>query len=362
MKILVLSDLHLGSREIPIEKGIDNVRVVLNEHIAYIDMLMVNGDFYDSLFSLSSKISVYILGFIDELIELTKNNDVLLRVMAGTYTHDNDQLHHFNTDKHDHVKVIDRATVECFNLNMPVLYLPDDLFEDKSSIIEGLMSKHSINKFAIIFNHGYLTHLIPDKVGSFMRSDVINSDWVSQKCTLFVNGHIHDTSFYKNIVSVGSFERMSHGYEGVKGCILIDFNLEDGTYTVEHIENKKTKKFITFKSACSGRDYIDKYEQFLSDIDLGEAMGLHIRLKLNDPHLKLTLKNITLKKFPDSTVKFDMSDCNNNDDTPVELGVVNEYNTLTLDELLRLVSEELTKHNKHLSVDEIKTLIGGLDG
>lgn len=304
--ILTLSDFHCGNNTIPAE--------TLKRHFEYyfinrisddIDMVVINGDFYDRVLDMSSPYSYTSVQMINLLIVKCDIHNVKIRVVRGTYTHDIKQLQFFGADLHHHVKYIDTLKLEYVeDLDLYIMYIPDNLATlDLESDIKELLRVNHLDKVDIIFNHGYLSHLIPNNIKS-VADKSLDSKFMSSICNILINGHIHEYSVYHNLISCGSFERLAHGYEGPKGFIELQYNKEKKHITHKLIENEMTALFLTFVGNNRGETELKAYINWLNSITLGDAFAIHISIHSPDNSLKSAFVNVTLEKFPDAKLKF----------------------------------------------------------
>ena len=89
LKALAISDLHCGTPRLdPIHFTACICEYVLPKITKELDYLFICGDFFDLLVTMNSAASFAAMTVISKLKEECFKNDVKLRVLRGTYTHD----------------------------------------------------------------------------------------------------------------------------------------------------------------------------------------------------------------------------------------------------------------------------------
>jgi len=117
------------------------------------------------------------------------------------------------------------------------------LYED----IRKLLEAHQLEKVDIVVHHGYFAHMLPEALlTKGLPHGCLEVDKIKKYVSgCVLNGHVHISSIYENVISIGSFDRMTHGEETPKGFYKITID-ENKTYRFEFIENKEANKFITY--------------------------------------------------------------------------------------------------------------------
>ena len=117
MKIVFLTDIHVGNPKICLERLLHSLRKYAYPEIETAQILLLGGDFFDCLLNLNSDAGIVALFIIDELIELAIKNNIYLRVLRGTFSHDRYQNRLF----------VDRAKeIPMFN-NIPLIRAIDQI-------------------------------------------------------------------------------------------------------------------------------------------------------------------------------------------------------------------------------------------
>ena len=271
VRIATVSDIHLGHPNNKTNKIIKNLEryLVNNKFLSTIDILFIAGDLFDSELTFGDIEAIEIDLFINRLIYLCGKNNVILRVLEGTPSHDRNQSKRF--DLHSkllkinieadvkYVKDLSIEYIEKFNMN--VLYVPDEWGTahavDTLDQVKALLVKNNLKTVDIAIMHGIFPHQV--------NYDNITIHDSEEYCSL-VNiiifiGHIHTFSHHLKIVAQGSVDRLRHGEEEDKGFVRAEIH-PDNTYNLTFIKNTTAMIFKTIH--CTSDDitenllYIDK--------------------------------------------------------------------------------------------------------
>lgn len=246
-----VSDLHLGHRRVPTTLTLASLNKAFppSAETGELDIIYLGGDIYDRLLTLPDDQVNLIRLWIISLLKLCKRYNILLRVLAGTGSHDRGQgkeFTHLNeiTGIGADCRYIDTLSIEHIDsLNIDVLYIPDEWrpateatwVDVKQRLMETGIERvdytimHGVFPFQLPFNLNIQTH-DPDKYLG------ITKQYISI-------GHHHVMRQQDRIMAQGSFDRLAHGEEGAKGHIRIK-----ATTTLEH--DKDIIRFIENREAC----------------------------------------------------------------------------------------------------------------
>ena len=288
--ILAISDVHIGCPRLNPFLLHERFNKFLYPQITKdISILFICGDFFDSLINLSNPSSREAMAIIKELKSLCRSVGCDLRVLRGTFSHDRDQPLHFihREDPNDNtVRMFDKISFEYHEkTGLNIIYIPDnhgskDIYKD----ISDLLVAHNVEKADILIHHGYFIHMFPPGVKP--DKDALDVDLIQKYvkgCVL--NGHVHRSSIFKNVISIGSFDRLAHDEDGPKGFYRID--IDGDQYKFNFIENKEANKFITIDLLGFGEDhesavkyFCDEWSKLTSTFIEGHIA--HVRVKTDD--------------------------------------------------------------------------------
>ena len=255
LKILSTSDNHLGHPRVSGEVMRENFIKYVYPKIKGIDIFFIVGDFFHTLLNMDGKAAFWSAVIISEIKAICKENNVFLRVLRGTFTHDRQQNQFFVADEETmlsqdrQTKVFDEITIEYLEtLGIHILYVPDDLpYEDAFPVIEKVIRDHGLSKVDIALTHTYYDHLIPDNI-PHRPNNTFNAEKFGKLVSgVILNGHVHTTAIRGKVITNGSLERMNHGEEEDKGFYLVDLVKRENewNFTYNFVVNEGSTIFKT---------------------------------------------------------------------------------------------------------------------
>lgn len=252
LKTLAISDVHGYCRSVSTESTMLGARQVVKDGIKKgVQLIWIPGDFFDKPVSVHTVEYSHISAFIYWLLYTCKENDILLRVLEGTRSHDAGQSKMFIEINESacigaDVKYFDTLAIEHIDkLDIDVLYVPDQLnpSADKTwSQIKELLVLHGLKKVDFAITHGNYDFHVESK---FTSSSHSARNYQSIVRYHVINGHIHTGSVYGKIVTVGSLARNKHDEEEDKGGLYFETNLGTESHLIERIVNRHTVIFKT---------------------------------------------------------------------------------------------------------------------
>lgn len=229
MKYLVCSDIHLGHKRTPTSHIINSFKnSILTTKNSDIKVLFIAGDLFDRLLDLNSKEVREIIGFIHYLLDYCHANQIKLRVLEGTPSHDFQQsellvkLNDIRDNKVDlrYFKTLDIEYLAEYNKY--VLYLPDEWTntqQDLENQITEKLNNLGITQVDIGILHGQFTYQVKGNFPGLFFSETYFLNLVKG----FIHvGHYHTYSYFDRIIANGSLERLAHNEEEPKGYVVID--------------------------------------------------------------------------------------------------------------------------------------------
>ena len=253
--VAVIADIHFGA--IRPEQLYTELKESFLDFIKdkYLDMIVIAGDFFNSIISLNSQSALKAFKFMRGLVEICEKNEIkYVRIIEGTLSHDNLQILNFQnyeSNKKIDFKVITTVREESLSNGLNILYLPEEYMEDPISYYKDYICKPS-KYYDFIFGHGMFkeTSFVKDDSESMIsKAPIWDSKFLSSICRgpIFF-GHIHTSQIIrKHIYYTGSFSRWVYGQEEDKGFYIFTYHMETGKYLTEFIVNKLARKFDTTK-------------------------------------------------------------------------------------------------------------------
>lgn len=362
--IIEISDIHFGNGRVSPELILSHLEKYLYPELKNIDLLVINGDTFDTLLNMNSSAGWHAARFIDDVTTLALENQFYIRVVRGTFSHDRNQNQFFTVRGKDQlvlnnkpqIVVYTGLAIENFG-NHNFLFCPDNLpYKDLTQEILDKIDAYHLNHVDCIFSHGYYNHLLPENL-PHIPTDTISWDRIKTKVSGYcVNGHVHHMGVHDRVISSGSFERMEHGVTEKVGFWKVSYS---GTWSATFVENKDSVAFRTFypmeyESDEGIKNAMIGYIQKLYSEGYDKCAPIYIRLMGKDPGILLSIKEtypcvVTSVKAPKALQEEpELSDT-----------LYEELPEITEDNLPVLIYQQLEDRNL-FTEEEIKDLINAL--
>lgn len=354
---IVTSDIHLGHPKTHTSHIISSFKKsILNDLNKNINILFISGDLFDRLLDLNSKEVHEIIEFFNYLLNYCYKNNILLRILEGTPSHDWQQstilykLNEIRKEKVDlkYFKILDIEYIELYNKY--VLYIPDEWTNDHNNLENQIKEKLSIlniEKVDIAILHGQFKY---QTLGKKYNGFYFKEEYFLNLVKGYIHiGHYHSFSNFDRIIANGSLERLAHGEEEPKGYIKVE---EDKFIFIENTNAYIYKTInVTDKFTLEKLDNIifsypkNSYIRLL--VSKNSYFNLNfdsLKLRYLDYSLKkiikenLTDKNIVTYIVTEDNLEFNNSYLLENDIYDVLVNIVKEkyYNSLSLSKINKL--------------------------
>lgn len=323
---LNMSDIHLGRKNNPTERIISNLyRYFKKYHNKFktLDMINLNGDIYDRLLTHGSNEAVMITSWLTWLARYCLTYDITLRILEGTPSHDWKQIRAFDKFIADskEFKDLDFKYVDCLTIehidkfDIDILYVPDEWRVNPNDTlleVHKLLKDNHLDKVDIALMHGNFNYQLPPHIGV---TGHIEKDYLDIVRHYIHIGHIHKFSTYNRILANGSFDRLAHGEEENKGCILATVEC-NGKREYTFLPVEQTYIFDTIEVDMSindlkillrkkyGLNQVVNIRLRTSDSDIGNIIN---SLKLAFPRILFTSDKIKTKEVKEEDVFKDIS-------------------------------------------------------
>ncbi|EKD89627.1 MAG: hypothetical protein ACD_33C00025G0002 [uncultured bacterium] len=305
MKYICTGDIHLGHSKTPTEHIINSFKkCILTSLNKDINVLFIAGDLFDRLLDFNSIEVHQSISFFNILLNYCSNNNIKLRVLEGTPSHDWQQsnilmkLNDIRSVKCDlrYFKTLDIEYMSEYNKH--ILYIPDEWTKNHVELetqIQAKLNECKIKQVDIAILHGQFRYQLLSHIQAFhFKEDYflkIVKDFV------FIN-HYHVHSVYDRIIAPGSLERLCHGEEQEKGFILVDNN------TFNFIPNHNSYIYKTIK--ISNSFTIEKLDKIISKYPINSYIRLIVLpdhdFNVNFDKLKIRYLDYNLKKITNDNV------------------------------------------------------------
>lgn len=282
LKLASVSDIHLGSKRNETEYIIQNLEREFADDASFaeLDLLVLAGDVFDRLLSLSDECVYSIDSWIVSLLRRCKKHDVILRVLYGTPSHDRGQSKrfvHFNEEARigADLQYVDELAIEFIpKLGINVLYVPDEWEEDTAdtlSQVKEMMAVRGLKTVDYAFMHGQFNYQLPAMIKAPKHDE---HEYLRLVDKLIFIGHVHSYSRFDRIIAQGSFDRLSHGEEEAKGHVRATVRSRDD-FEIVFRENRGARKYITLECEwLSLEDTLKKVSEAVEHLEDGSFVRL----------------------------------------------------------------------------------------
>ena len=303
--VAVIADIHFGA--IRPEQLYTELKESFLDFIKdkYLDMIVIAGDFFNSIISLNSQSALKAFKFMRELVEICEKNEIkYVRIIEGTLSHDNLQILNFQnyeSNKKVDFKVITTVREESLSNGLNILYLPEEYMEDPISYYKDYICKPS-KYYDFIFGHGMFkeTSFVKDDSESMIsKAPIWDSKFLSSICRgpIFF-GHIHTSQIIrKHIYYTGSFSRWVYGQEEDKGFYIFTYHMETGKYLTEFIVNKLARKFDTTKVFLEKALETQTVDELIKRLKLFKVDNLRIQVLIEALQKDYSLPISIMKEY-----------------------------------------------------------------
>lgn len=244
-----IADLHFGALD-PNEQYKILKEQFLNklENMPILDIVSLNGDIFHHKFMANSDAVSIACYFVSELIRICEEKQATLLIIAGTYSHDSDQIKLFyplaERSNGVDVRIIEEAKLEYIK-GKKVLCIP----ELYGKGLEYYMNLLYNNRFYdACYMHGTYVNSIYGKNVPDLNSDrepvfcIKDFDYCLGP---IISGHVHQPTCYDgHFYYCGSPYRWTFGDEGEKGFYILMQDIKTHTYAM-HFEPIISDKYIT---------------------------------------------------------------------------------------------------------------------
>ncbi len=306
--LAVTGDVHLGHSRNEAQFIIKNLnkKISNDKFLSGMDLLVLNGDIFDTLLSLNHEAVPFIKAWIGKLIRLCRKHQVVLRILEGTPSHDRAQNALFESinaliAKHDaspfDMRWVRELEVEKIDsLGISVLYVPDEWRHDTAETLaeaRAAIEAAGLEQVDIAAMHGQFRYQLPAVAA---RDNACHNEDAYEELVKYVVivNHVHIHNPRGKIIPPGSFDRIAHGEEGPKGFVTCTL-YPDGSKEVTFIENEDARRFVTI-----GCPY-EEVEQNLILIDQIVSKlpnGSFVRIKADYANAIITNMDVLRARWP----------------------------------------------------------------
>lgn len=349
LKILELSDVHLGHINTPTAHIVNNLMSLISQHIREVDLLIIAGDLFDRQLNFPNPDAMEAIRFIGWLLLQCQRYNVILRVLEGTPSHDwqqskwvtlvNDEQA-INAD----AKFINTLSIEYIeSLDINILYIPDEwrtsTHQTQSEVTE-LLAQNNLTQVDFTVMHGMFPHQLPsnlrDKLETHDDAFYLNIT----KYLVFI-GHIHQYSQVERILSAGSFDRLTHGDELDKGMILARVN-PNTQFTADFLVNNNAMVYNSYNVDSYSADQI---HELLADLSERLPLKSYVRLLANRESIVTGMMSKLPEAYPKLKLSYKQLDSLKKKDKKVMNVVVNKIVGIRKENIEEVFTERVNKRH-----------------
>lgn len=358
-RFLTISDIHLGNRRNPTTNIISNLdsyfeNYTKDSRFANLDAIFIAGDLFDKLLDLESEDYYHIVDWLIRLMYFCHDNDIILRILLGTPSHDRHQpkissLLYSAIGRDFDFEYVNTLKIERLKKSgLYILYVPDEYHPDVDvtlSEIKDLMAKEGITKVDISIMHGMFGYQAPIKSDKLpLHSE---QEYLDLTRYFICIGHVHTFSVYERIIAQGSFDRLSHGQEEAKGAVVCTIDTKHGQ-SFEFIENKKAMIYKTIR--ISNKDLKDSIEYIQKKLQkIPQGSNIRIIAPKNNPiiqgikELKIACLGYNITAMSTEEEKLKEQELL----VPKQVILDSSYIPITIDRsnIIELITEQAPKYN-----------------
>lgn len=334
LHIINIADIHFGA--VDPDRLYNELKGVFLEYVKEnaksIDLINLLGDYFHRKLSLNEKASKLAIKFMSELLSVCSENNIKVRMIRGTKTHDFNQLENF---RHYETKldfrIINTVEVEEVFPNFTVLYLPEEYMENPEEYYKEFFDLGDA-KYDCIFFHGTFDFVAFDSQKQETERHISSApvfEYRKFKDYAYgpiIGGHIHRHQIYKDkIIYCGSLTVNNFGEEGETGFIELIYDIDTIEYELAFIENTSRPTYATIDL----NDYINE------DMTFEEKVKIVEDLKSQYDNLK---------------IRFDKNDLSNENEVTIFREILSKNENIKVDyeDLeVKAVNEEEEEENKY---------------
>lgn len=328
--------------------------------IPHIDIISVDGDLFDHKVMSNSDVAMYATKFVDNLVWLAQQHNATLVLLAGTYSHDYDQLklfyHYMDGEMANNVDVRIVTSIQFENIKGARILCIPELYGADESVYQN-----------VFFNSGYYDAAFVHGTfqGSVYGNNVGQGRLLTPQDFIYckgfaISGHVHKPGCFEGFYYYcGCPYRWKFGEEEDKGFLIVAHDLDTQLHYVQFVPIKSDTYITIYIDELLSEDpqkiinYIEN-ERVTRGID-------YIRVKIRD-QLSGSNKNIINQYYRNSNNTFILFDNQTKEKKEkMKENFDNSYNYLLddsisdLERFCRYVNEKEGQH--FITVDELKKVL-----
>jgi hypothetical protein len=253
-----------------------------------LDVIAIDGDTFDHRVMSNSDTAMYATMFVDKLAELARLKNATFLILAGTYSHDYDQLklfYHYLEDPSLDIRIVTTIQFETIKgarvLCIPELYGIDEsvyrkFFHESGWYDEAFV--HGTFKGAVYGDNAGMGRLLTPEDFTYCRG-------------VAISGHVHKSGCFSGFYYYcGCPYRWKFGEEEDKGFLLLVHDLDTQIHYVEFREIKSDRYITLSVDDLTSQDpqtiinYLEKMRY--------ETGAEYVKIRVSDRHVTGNAKTI----------------------------------------------------------------------
>ena len=370
--IVACADIHWGIIDAK-KQNEENQNIINYLKDNKVDLFVICGDYFDHRLLLNSAAAIFAIKFLQDVINIADENNMKVRIISGTESHDNGQLESLRILENSNFKIITSCELEETLPELKCLYCPEENIQTDEYYKTYANTLFTGEKYDVMFFHGTFDAIMGDftmnTVGA-VNTIVFELQVFNKLTSVMIGGHWHDGGTIGNMHYTRSNSRWKYEEDNPKGFISMEYDTDNDNYKLRRIENKNTDKYITFTVDTSIYTSRDDYSNLIHNIDdtLDKSSKNHIRVmilltddkQLNDicidtlksrfnntRNVKITINNL-LKKTKNEKKHNELNELN------LKYSFLFD-NSISIPEKYRLFIKE--KYNSDIDINVIEELL-----
>lgn len=302
-----LADLHFGAFE-PAKQYQILVEQVLNDlyQLPVIDIISIDGDLFDHKVMSNSDAALYASKFVADLVHLTKMKNATLILLAGTYSHDFDQLklfYHYMDNSQNYgvdVRVITNIQFEYIK-GARILMIPELNGVDEE-VYQNFFNQSGWYDAAFV--HGTFEGSVYGNLTSGSSRLLTAEDF--KYCTgIAISGHVHKAGCFQGFYYYcGCPYRWKFGEEEEKGYIILAHDLDTQVHYVDFRPIKSFRYDTIFLDQLVSEDP-KKICDYINQRRVNDGIDyIKVKFRVPIPGYNKTIINNYYRNNPTTFVEF----------------------------------------------------------
>lgn len=272
-----ISDVHLGHGRIPTPLIAETLREAIRDRDGdrAPDIIFIAGDLFDRPTLIGSEHYLPIRDAVEDLVRYCAENNIILRLLEGTPSHDDKQGVVVGRTIEDlglkiNYKYHQTLTIEYlpeFGIN--VLFLPDEWRHDPQDTwadVTTMLTEHGLEKVDYAVMHGAFRYQLPTMLE---KSCHVESQWLDIVSRYIFIGHVHLATRKDRILAQGSLVQLEHGTGTDHGYVRV---FDHGNPELDRVEFMPLPPKVVFKDYDISDMSDEEFERVVKEASLANGL------------------------------------------------------------------------------------------